>query len=232
MQTTLEDFDKRKKEIEHYFKFLELLQHDELRLHYIQASNIDLVTRVFHINDELIKIIKANGFLLLYNMLEATIRNALQEILYAAESDNLLIETVSLKLKKLWIDYTLNKIRKGNKNTWSKEILDIIEDVIQKQNLTFDKEIINISGNIDVREIVKLADSFGFRTIESGSRGSNIKKIKDNRNSLAHGNRSFADCGKDYTISELLQMKVDTLSYLNDVVENIEDFIINKQYAL
>ncbi len=40
-------------------------------------------------NEELAKILKANGFLMLYNLIESTVRNAIEEIHVAFSGDNL-----------------------------------------------------------------------------------------------------------------------------------------------
>jgi hypothetical protein len=62
------------------------------------------------------------------------------------------------------------------------------------------------------------------------SNGRNLVTIKNKRNHLAHGNFTFSEIGKDFTVGELESFKDETLAFLSDIINNIEKFIIQKQY--
>ncbi|RKZ54051.1 MAG: hypothetical protein DRR16_06190 [Candidatus Parabeggiatoa sp. nov. 3] len=62
------------------------------------------------------------------------------------------------------------------------------------------------------------------------SNGRNLVTIKNKRNHLAHGEFTFSDIGKDFTVGELDHFKDETLVFLSDVINKIEKFIIDKQY--
>ncbi|MCG3707063.1 hypothetical protein L5F43_11285 [Aliarcobacter butzleri] len=49
--------------------------------------------------------------------------------------------------------------------------------------------------------------------------------IKNKRNGLAHGNHTFYDVGKDFTVGDIENFKKETFLYLQDVITNIEKFI-------
>ena len=104
---------------------------------------------------------------------------------------------------------------------------EIIKNIIEHEIIALTKDDIDISGNIDAREIRKLANKIGFNNTQNGS---NLVTIKNKRNGLAHGDFTFYDVGKDYTIAELNNFKDETFSYLLEVVNNIELFISEKVY--
>ena len=238
MQTTLDDFQKRKEEVEAYFAFIALLSNQNPSLHYTEFNEGVLNQRLYKIDDNLAKILKANGFLILYNMIEATVRNALLSILNAAESDELHLNQLSDELKKLWIIYKVKINRESSADTWASLIENIIVNNIHNK-IEFDARTVDLSGNVDAKKIRELGNIYGFETPrESDSRNNNTEKIqhilttKTNRNYLAHGEKTFAECGQIYTIDDILKIKKSTIEYLNEVVNNIAQFINNKKYKL
>ena len=79
MNSTKLDFEQRKQEVEIYFSFLAILEDDEnTRLKYKDGEKV-IEKKV---SGTLQKILIANGFLLLYNLIEATVRNSILEIYY------------------------------------------------------------------------------------------------------------------------------------------------------
>ena len=55
-------------------------------------------------------------------------------------------------------------------------------------------------------------------------------KIKNERNGLAHGTKSFRQSAEVVTIQELITIKETTISYLQDITDNIVKFIDKKEY--
>ena len=73
-----EDFDERAKEVSQYFIFLKNLEQESIKLSMggkIGKSKIKVI------DPNLLRTLKASGFLLLYNLVEATMRNAIEAIL-------------------------------------------------------------------------------------------------------------------------------------------------------
>jgi len=89
------------------------------------------------------------------------------------------------------------------------------------------------SGNIDARKIKQTANEYGFSSqtdYAKTGKGADLLSIKSNRNDLAHGYKSFAEVGKDKTADELLEIKKKTVSYLREILQNIEQYLSNKEY--
>lgn len=77
METVLLDFNKRAKEVNDYFIFLENLEKQTTKLALLDPTG---QYQIQSIDPELAKNLKANGFLLLYNLVESTMRNAIEAI--------------------------------------------------------------------------------------------------------------------------------------------------------
>jgi hypothetical protein len=104
------DFENRKDEVENYFSFLSILDDDEnTRLKY--KKNDNLVEE--KISEQLQKILIANGFLLLYNLIEATVRNSILEIYAEIEDNEISFEQLSDSLKKIWIEQRTDNLKEG-----------------------------------------------------------------------------------------------------------------------
>ena len=55
-------------------------------------------------------------------------------------------------------------------------------------------------------------------------------KVKDNRNDLGHGSKSFAEVGKDKSADELIEIQNKVVEYLRQILENIETYLDNQEY--
>ena len=51
-------------------------------------------------------------------------------------------------------------------------------------------------------------------------------------NALAHGDFSFSEIGKDYTVNDLVKYKNDTKEYLLKVLDEIQTYIENQKYLI
>ena len=98
MQTVLIDFQERVEEINRYFAFLEKLEQETLQLSVLkddgQRENIPL-------DSQLIKTLKANSFLLLYNLVESSMRNAVTAIFDELKNKKVSYNSVRIEIKKI-----------------------------------------------------------------------------------------------------------------------------------
>ena len=105
--------------------------------------------------------------------------------------------------------------------------MSIAKTVLDNEILSFERDCINISGNIDAKKIREIIKQFGGNEI---SNGRDLKTIKDKRNNLAHGEFTFSEIGKDYTVKDLVDYKDETKQYLSSVLDEIQDYIDNQKY--
>ena len=222
MQTVLIDFNTRAQEVNEYFLFLEGLITESTKLAVLE-DNGD--RQVKPINSALAKTLKANGFLLLYNLVESTMRNAIEAIFDELSSNKVSFDSVRTEIRKVVI---YNFKNRSPDNIHSK-ITDIYIDII---TAGFNSREL-FSGNVDREEITKTARKYGFSYDTDYSKtkhGENLNDIMRKRNDLAHGNKSFAEVGRDTSIGDLLQVKEEVIEYLKQILQNIEDYLIKKEY--
>jgi hypothetical protein len=218
MNNTKSEYQKRLDEVEMYFNTIKVLDSGICK---IVCTDILGNQTERRIDDELSKVLKANGFLLLYNLIEATIRNSISAIFGAMHAQNMTFKKLTDNLRKLWINQEVKNLKK-------EELLSLFSSILEDELIKFKAECVNISGNIDAQRIRDIAKQFGYKESRDGR---DLVTIKEKRNKLAHGEFTFSEIGKDYSVSDLIKFKDNTKDYLEDVLINIEVYINNKEYV-
>lgn len=225
MESTLfENFEERSQEVRSYFLFLKNLEHGSIQLNIVRAKN----PNPQKINDNLLKTLKATGFLLLYNLIEATMTNAIEAIFDELQKNNISFDDLRDELKKIIIDNIKDKDNKSTDNLLA-SIQDISVDII---SASFNKNRL-FSGNVDAKKIKDIASKYGFSSTTDKRKtrdGIDLLKVKTNRNDLAHGFKSFQDVGKLYFEDDLLEIEKRVTSYLREILRNIESYLSNQEY--
>ncbi len=201
-------FNERKKEIEKYFDFLQ---------DYDKKTDKD---------DELFKILKSNLLIMLYNLIESSMSNAIEEIHNNIHSNAVSFNLLKNDFKSLIVGNT----KAFNPNDLVSKISDIATDIIKH---TFKKDEL-FSGNIDAKKIREIAKRYGFVSDTDYAKtkhGSHLFSIRCKRNDLAHGVYSFAEVGKEYPIEDLKEMKETTICYISEILDNIESYLLNREYC-
>ena len=108
MITTKEEYNKRKHEVSRYLDAVEYLDKGLCK---IVCTDILGNDSSLPIDDELSKILKANCFILLYNLIESTIVNSIKAITNSIESEKLSFGQFSDEIKRLWIRQEAKNIK-------------------------------------------------------------------------------------------------------------------------
>jgi hypothetical protein len=222
MISAISDFQERVKEVRSYFGFLERLDGNESRLHVHTNSDPSIP---FPIDDTLLKTFKATAFLLLYNLVESTLSNAIQSIYDELKIKNISYMTVRDDLKRISLK-NLAKLRMDNLHT---RILDISVDII---TIGFSRRGL-FSGNVDARFIRRTSREYGFShetTYIKTRDGESLLTVKNHRNDLAHGIKSFSEVGKEVSITELGRVKDEVISYLEEILWNVDQYVSDEDY--
>lgn len=164
----------------------------------------------YTIESQLTRILKSNTILLLYNQIEGTISSILNEFFNAINRETENYKKFKLPIKKIWIKYKHRSFNAGNKKnddyiietieTILDEIVDIepktIKDSELGERLIYNYEAYSsetksneVSGNLDARKIREIFALYGLPTSEQGC--DSMLKVKNKRNSLAHGNETL-----------------------------------------
>jgi hypothetical protein len=242
MKRVKDDFDKRKSEINRYFKFLSNLDKDVPKLNYREKG----VYKNQRIDAELLKILKANGFLLIYNLVESFCRNSLLEILISIENEMISLKDLSEQAQKLWITQNVKDLKEAKDGKIIEQFHTIAINIIEESTIDFKniiekmkdpekqgKDIFGLSGNIDARKIRELASMYGFESKLSSSKeraGADLLEIKSQRNQLAHGRITFVECGATKSVPQMIDYKNNAITYLKAILVNIETYINNSEF--
>lgn len=211
MNNAFNIFQNRKKEVNLYFDNIKLI--DER----INNNKINYDKNIY--DSEFFKILKSSFILLLYNLVEATISSAMDDI-YNEINGKYKYDLVIPEIKKIWIN---NKTESKNKPLTDEVIDSIITDII---DLKMKRP--SISGNLDDDNIRKICKKHNikFRHIN----GSDLKFIKERRNFLSHGINSFTDCARDSTIQDLEIIKDNVLNFISEILKDMKNYYDNKLF--
>jgi len=216
--TVIIDFEKRALEIKLYFKLLERVVEEGACLYLPEKKT----HKYIRFDSELQKVMKANMFLLLYNLAESSIKQSLSEVYDTISSENVKYKNVKEEIQKIWIDAKYKNFNQMGTDHIYEVLNNILEDVIE---IEFDATK-KISGNIDGQKIREFAEQIGFSTRAHHSLNNGVKlhQVKTQRNKLAHGDLSFAECGRSYTIDLLLFKRMKIL-WSNSKVQRLNKLL-------
>jgi hypothetical protein len=217
-----EDFDERAKEVSQYFIFLKNLEQESIKLSMGSKAN---KLKIKAIDPNLLRTLKASGFLLLYNLVEATMRNAIEAIFDELKNERVSYDRLRPELKKI----VLRNLKKRSIDDLHADIMEVSIDII---SASFDPQDL-FSGNIDGRKIKDAAIKYGFSHATDARKtrdGNDLLVIKTNRKDLAHGFKSFTEVGRDKTADELLAIESRVIKYLRQILQNIEAYLENQEY--
>ena len=228
MKEIIKEFKQQVKEVNLYFDFLKSSVENDV---YLSSATKNWKKPV---TSEIQKILKANFFLILYNLIEASIRKSILEIYDALRRDGIHYKLAKPEIQKIFLDYYCKRIRETNNNKFTERISELLQDTLNETIIELDIESIPISGNLDARKVRELARAYGFsETLSKAQRGgTDLLTVKTQRNSLAHGLSTFSECGRYYIIGDLKNIKDEVIRYLEDILKNIKTYIDNKEYRL
>lgn len=218
MDSVKEDLKNRSKEIRDFLKLLKFIEDTSV------ISND--AEKKHKIEPDLKNTLKGMVFLLLYNLTEATMREAITHIHDQMDEKsiefNWLKETIR---KEILASAKLQNIDLLLTNTTQSISTQLARAAFDQKNL--------FSGNIDHQEVIKKSKIYGFNTNTDYKRtkhGENLRTIRQKRNDLAHGNISFAKTGGYYSTNDLCQFTKEIIAYLDEITSHIADYVATQSY--
>lgn len=232
MKTFIIEFNERCKDVHEYLLFLEFIdsiatnKHKPLENEANDGSGISyLLTR------ETQKILRANFYLLLYNLIEATTNSIITVVKDTVNDEGVTLDRLVTRLVHLHIEGLYKEV------TSSTRIVEISKDLYRKaaknEIVLLDKLDFNTSGNVDYDFFQKVVGTIGCRGalyVDEQIVKDAMKRTKEHRNKLAHGNWSFSSAGTCLTLS---QIKIDynnVVDFLRQSLDNVEMYLNNKKY--
>ena len=226
MNRTILLFEERKAEIEFYYSILKDIDSSNGRINTIDNARFE-------------RILKSNFLLMLYNLIEACITTGFVEIYEAIQNHgNTYVELIS-EFQRIWSDYKVGVPSEStaNQGTYKKIVRGILDDILANRPLEFEttdqikftKNILQISGNLDARAIRELLNEHKI-TFTDQTDKPKMLIVKRKRNQLAHGEESFGNSARDYTVSDLEDFKDEVLGFIKAVLDTMKEYYDNKRY--
>lgn len=212
MQKIKKDFNQRIAHAKEYYSFLSFIDSNSD----LTRCKIAIATNELEVSSELLKILKSTCYLILYNAIESAIYNCTEKIHSTIETEKISYGEASGEIQNLW-----------SRCCPSKNIKEIIDQVITNEPIIIEKKLVNISGSIDVAKIREIQQAYGLHgpIVKTRSAGDSFLRIKNRRNKLAHGEVTFTTASNDTTVSELQTMIQDVESYLSSFLELVCDYL-------
>ncbi len=223
IQDTKLYFGERVEEIDEFFKYLEILSDRKTKI----SQNDQKV----YLERDFLAILKSNGILLLYNLIESTVRFLIENIFHDIAIKRCHFDDLNSTFKQA----VFKNLKDVSPENSAQKISQVSFDIIQLgRNPQKD-----YSGNLDIRKIKDIGRKYGielrFPPLESNQRvpyefDENILMVKKRRNDLSHGNLTFIECGKDISLEELIKYKKSTEFSLNSLLGEIKNYICEQGY--
>ncbi|WP_308597080.1 MAE_28990/MAE_18760 family HEPN-like nuclease [uncultured Parabacteroides sp.] len=176
--------------------------------------------------------LRAETILVLYNLIESTFSNCILYIYDNIKDEKICYEKLIPALRKVWFR---DKIHSKLSLDKARNISQSIADSLTSKMIEFNGLPSDVSGNLDLRKIITISKNLGMTlgNIPDVERTGNILlSIKNKRNELAHGDRSFSAVGALLTYKELLEYRDKTLIFLNFVIDKYQNYVAFKKFRL
>lgn len=183
--------------------------------------------------------LKANVYLLLYSSMEAVLVQLLDEMHEAIaqhcrgadELNAQLVLMVARSFKTRSTDLDLDNTHAP----LDKALFAAWVDDWRARTKAADKRTAGLGGNVDSRAILQQLQRYGVLTVEPKDAPPRLKheamqRAKQHRNELAHGEKSFADLGRDLTFEALCDDARAVFRSLARVAQEVEAYLVQKRY--
>lgn len=231
MQAVVADFEQRVTEVSEYLRMLKALDRSDAVIH----SQSKASHKTTPVEDDWRKVSKATVYLLIYNLVEAAIRSAFGELYETIASEGRSLQSVSEEIRDAWV---LSEHRKLTRETASPE--NYREAASRMVLAALDREVVRlessrlpVSGNLDADNIRRVCHDHGVgvRVHRAAKGGIDLKIVKDQRNALAHGDRTFSEVGRDVTVEDLVRTARQAEIFVRGILKNVETHIAGNCYA-
>ena len=177
-------------------------------------------------------ILKSQAILMMYNLIEGTVNKGIEYIFDKISNDNLKHNELSEHIRIMWMRYFKLHLDDGGQNKKRLEDFDtFLNNSVNIDIKNFRKINSNYfsGGSLDSASIKKILKKFSitFNNIEY-----KLKEIKDERNFLAHGEKSFREVSQDKTVSNIKENQEKVFVFLGKYIVEIEKYITEQNFKL
>lgn len=209
----LSGFLDRKRQVRHYLAIV------------LSVERLSGVGVTKHPQERRLLTLRGGTFLLLYNMIEASARGAIEAI-----HDTILMEQVPFgHLAEGLRGEMIRRFKRKADPSVHHKMMNLPAEFV---SVALSEEV-SMAGNVDARYIRQLASVYGFCCETAKDRtwgGVDLLTIKNHRNILAHGQQTFEEVGRDYPTAELISLSRRSIAYMSEILGNISTYIDRRDY--
>jgi hypothetical protein len=218
----IQDFQEKSKEVKQYCLWLKNVESKMIRLsigdHSANRNKIKLL------DSELEKTLKATVFLLLYNLVESTIRSAVEYIYDELKNNQTSFDDLNQSFQNHIIKTLKDSSLKDKE--WQPTIAITLITISADKDLSF-------AGNLDAKKIKETLKNYGIeltQQVDNRTNGEDLRIVKDARKDLAHGHSSFSERSRNYTSGDLFTMQKRVTSFLKNVLIDVQNYVDQQNY--
>lgn len=232
MKTFIRDFRERCNDVRDYLNLLEFM--DSIATNKrkrLESESYEGYSISYMPNRECQQILRANFYLVLYNLVESTINSIISVVKDTINDERIPMEKLATRIIHLHIDGLYKDVT--SQNRISEIGKELYRKTIKKETVFLDKLGFSTSGNVDYDYFQKIVGAIGCRGrvgIDENRIQRAMERTKDHRNKLAHGNWSFSTAGSMLTISQIKEDYDCIVEFLNQSLTNLETFLDKKKY--
>ena len=182
-------------------------------------------------NNRLVKIMKSNLLLMLYNLVEACVVSGMMEIYEDLKNDGCSYNSVISEIQNIWAKNEINEIYgpTTERIAYENRVQRIIQNITSESPIILSRDALGVSGNLNAKKIKEICDRHRIR-YRLETRGELLERVKLERNNLAHGDVSFSDCARNLSLSDLETIKNEVFLFIDGILKGMTDYYIGKQY--
>jgi hypothetical protein len=223
MNDTLNTFSERVNEINLYYEALVELDKDT------NNPSIELKDNPkIYRQDLFLKILQANTLIMIYNLVESTVLNGISEIYDKLKLNGATYSMVRKEIQDIWFSYKFRQVYdpKAHYGSYKNKALEIVNSILIGETIELSKDALTISGNLDADEIRKVCDSHGIdlHPNDTCKGGKRLNDVREKRNMLAHGALSFSECGRDFGLEDLNDIKEQSYIFLRGLLDGMKQY--------
>jgi hypothetical protein len=231
MKATRDTYDERVAEIDFYFDALNQLDKELNESFSRTAEPIEKYKQ-----DDFLKILKANALLMIYNLVESTVVNGIEEIYDKLKSIGATYATVRKEIQDIWFSYKFRQVydQKAHYVSYKDKALEIVNSILTGEVIELNRKSLSVSGNFNADNIRDVCTDLGigFKPDEACKGGVRLNDVTTKRNLLAHGTLSFSECGREYTLSDLKEIKKQTYVFLYGLLDGMTKYYDSEGYLV
>lgn len=191
------------------------------------------------LSPELTHTLKANLVLLLYSVMEATLIQLLDEMHNAIKTNCTSVDVLNAQLLRV----VLKTVRKDSSDKALQSSAPLHNSLFnfwikdwEERTSAKDKRVDGISGSVDSRIFYQQLEKFGVvKPMENGKVPAEFSehtllKVKNKRNELAHGEKSFTDLGRELSVHDLSADSIKVFDNLRRIADEVNGYLLNQRY--